>query len=210
MYSAYKLNKQGDNIQPWRTPFPSWNQSTCVLSHFSCIWLFATPWTVAYQAPLSVGFSRQEYWSGLPCSILQGNLPSPGIEPKSLLSTALAGRFFTSSTTREAPLSYMCPQILVLSVTPWHWKHLSSNWIQLSDNSAVPAPQELTQHGEEAQADFSFFKLMTHKSQVGPLHQLVRLPSFSCQFILFSPRQLFHTFLLSLNNCPPFPFLTLH
>ena len=43
----------------------------CVLSCFSCFWLFVTPWTVACQAPLSMGFSRQEYWSGLPC-------PPPG------------------------------------------------------------------------------------------------------------------------------------
>ena len=43
----------------------------CVLSHFSCVRLFATPWTVAHQAPLSTGFSRQGYWSGLPC-------PPPG------------------------------------------------------------------------------------------------------------------------------------
>ena len=39
----------------------------CVLSCFSCVWLFATPWTVAHQAPLSMGFSRQEHWRGLPC-----------------------------------------------------------------------------------------------------------------------------------------------
>ena len=44
--------------------------------------LFVTPWTVAYQAPPSVGFSRQEYWSGLPCPSL-GDLPNPGIEPRS-------------------------------------------------------------------------------------------------------------------------------
>ena len=120
MYSAYKLNKQGNNIQPWRTPFPMWNQSIVpcsVLTWFSggrlggvvfpsleefytsLLWstqskalavskadiflelfflwsnevkllsrvrFFATPWTVACQAPLSMGFSRQEYWSGLP------------------------------------------------------------------------------------------------------------------------------------------------
>ena len=42
----------------------------------------ATPWTVARQAPLSVGFSRREYWSGLPCTP-PGDLPNPGIEPKS-------------------------------------------------------------------------------------------------------------------------------
>ena len=44
----------------------------CVLSHFSHVWLCATPWTVAHQAPLSMVFSRQEYWSGLPCSTLPG------------------------------------------------------------------------------------------------------------------------------------------
>ena len=49
---------------------------------FSRVWLFATPWTVAYQAPLSVGFSRQECWSGLPF-LSPGDLPNPGIEPRS-------------------------------------------------------------------------------------------------------------------------------
>ena len=48
----------------------------------SCVQLFATPWTVAYQAPLSMGFSRQEYWSGLPFPS-PGDLPDPGIEPRS-------------------------------------------------------------------------------------------------------------------------------
>ena len=55
----------------------------------------ATPWTVALQAPLSMGFSRQEYWSGLPFPP-PGNLLNPGIEPKSLASPALASRFFTT------------------------------------------------------------------------------------------------------------------
>ena len=54
----------------------------CVLSHFSRVRLFATPWTVACQAPLSMGFSSQEYWSGLPCPP-QGNLPHPRIESAS-------------------------------------------------------------------------------------------------------------------------------
>ena len=54
----------------------------CVLSHFSHVQLFATLWTVAHQASLSMGFSRQEYWSGLPCPPL-GGLPNPGIEPRS-------------------------------------------------------------------------------------------------------------------------------
>ena len=64
--------------------------SCAMLSHFSHIWLFVTLWTVAHQAPLSMGFSRQEYWSGLLC-------PAPGdiprIKPVSLSSPALAGRW---------------------------------------------------------------------------------------------------------------------
>ena len=56
------------------------------LSRFSCVWLFATPWTVALQAYLSMGFSRQEYWSGLPFSPL-GDLPNSGIKPTSLMSS---------------------------------------------------------------------------------------------------------------------------
>ena len=54
--------------------------TVCMLSHFSWIWLFVTLWTVARQAPLSLGFSRQEYWSGLPC-LLQGIFPTQGSNP---------------------------------------------------------------------------------------------------------------------------------
>ena len=72
----------------------------CILSRFSHVQLFATLWTVACQVPLSMGFSRQEYWSGLPCPP-PGDHLDPGIEPTSL---ALAGGFFTTSATWEAPL----------------------------------------------------------------------------------------------------------
>ena len=58
----------------------------CVLSCFRGVRLFATPWTIAHQAPLSMGFSRQEYWSGLPCPP-PGDLPNPGIKPVSLTCT---------------------------------------------------------------------------------------------------------------------------
>ena len=64
----------------------------------------ATPWTVACQAPLSMGFSRQEHWSGLPCPP-PGDLPNAGTEPTSLLSLVFAGGFFTTSATWEAPRS---------------------------------------------------------------------------------------------------------
>ena len=58
---------------------------------------FVTPWTVAFQAPLSMGFPRQEYWSGLPFPS-PGYLSDPGVKPVSLMSPALAGRFFTTHT----------------------------------------------------------------------------------------------------------------
>ena len=63
-----------------------------MLSHFSRVQLCATPWTVAHQAPLYMGFSRQEYWSGLPF-LSPGDLPNPGIKP---LSPAVADIVFTT------------------------------------------------------------------------------------------------------------------
>ena len=72
-----------------------------MLGCFSCIQLFETLWTVARQAPLSMGFSRQEYWSGLPFPP-PGDFPVLGIEPEFLMSPALAGKFFTTSATWEA------------------------------------------------------------------------------------------------------------
>ena len=77
-----------------------YTMDSCTLSGVSRVQLFATPWTAAHQAPLSMGFSKQEYWSGLPCPPA-GDLPDPGIEPASLTSPALAGGFFTTSATWE-------------------------------------------------------------------------------------------------------------
>ena len=75
-----------------------------MLSCFSHVRLFAAPCTVAHQAPLFRRFSRQDYWSGLPCPP-PGDLPDSGIKPTSLKSSPLAARFFTTSTTWEALLS---------------------------------------------------------------------------------------------------------
>ena len=69
---------------------PIYQIHLCVLSRFSRVRLFVTPWTAARQDPLSWRFSRQEYQSGLPCPY-PGDLPDPGIEPTSLMSLALAG-----------------------------------------------------------------------------------------------------------------------
>ena len=73
-----------------------------VLRRFSHVQLFAAPLTVACQVPLSKGFFRQGYWSEWPCPP-PGDLPSPGINPTSCTSPALAGRFFTTGATWEAP-----------------------------------------------------------------------------------------------------------
>ena len=70
------------------TEFLAYCSLDTVLSHFSHVQLFVTPWTIAHQAPLSMGFSRQEYWSGSPFPP-PGGLPNPGIEPASLMSPAL-------------------------------------------------------------------------------------------------------------------------
>ena len=76
-------------------------QRTNVLSRYAFVRLFATPRTAARQAPLSMGFARQEYWSGVPFPS-PGHLPHPGIEPASFMSPALAGSFLTVSTSWEA------------------------------------------------------------------------------------------------------------
>ena len=91
---------------------PYWfgrTNSICVLSH---VWPFLTPWTVAHQVPLSMGFSRQEYWSGLP-------FPPPGDLP----NPALAGSFLTTSTPRKPILNtvmYVCQS---QSPNPSHIPH---------------------------------------------------------------------------------------
>ena len=75
----------------------------------------ATRWTVALQASLSMGFSRQEYWSGLPFST-PGDLPNPGIKPTSLVYPALARGFFTTAPAGKPGNKVKRPLILQLSL----------------------------------------------------------------------------------------------
>ena len=96
---AWKFHFQQDCVRPKQSPVSHYNGSMCAKS-LSRIWLLATLCTVAHQAPLSMGFSRQEHWSGLP-GPPPGDLPSPGIEPGSLTSPAMAGGFFAISSTWE-------------------------------------------------------------------------------------------------------------
>ena len=76
-----------------------------MLSCFSCVPLFVTQWTTTHQVPLSMGFSRQEYWNGLPCPSPE-DLPDSGIKPVSLTSPELAGGFFNTSTTTKSYISH--------------------------------------------------------------------------------------------------------
>ena len=98
---------------PQRSALPS-SYSACTLS---CVWLIATPWTIAHQAPLPMGFPRQEYWSGLPFPP-PGDLPTPGIKPECFVFPALAGGFFTTVPPWK-------PSCLCL------WLILSSTWDSL-------------------------------------------------------------------------------
>ena len=92
-----------------------------VLNCFSRVWLFATLWTVAFQASLFTGtLQARIYWSGLP-SPPPKDLPDPGTEPTSLLSPALAGGFFTTSSTWEAPgLSVLMTKLFSLGLNKWY------------------------------------------------------------------------------------------
>ena len=74
---------QGESENSTYDPYDSWQVTKpCVCYSISRVRLFVTPWTVAHQASLPMGFSRQEYWSGLPCPP-PGDLPKPGTEPGS-------------------------------------------------------------------------------------------------------------------------------
>ena len=96
-----------------------------MLSRFCRVRLFATLWTIAHQAPLSIGFSRQGYWSGLP-SPPPGDLPDPGIDLASLTSAALVGGLFTAST-----VVYMNWLPIQGQVVTWKGERLSLTYAAL-------------------------------------------------------------------------------
>ena len=108
--SEMRLEYKRIKVNEWRQPLQLYfkkfhceegKEGIYVLSRFSRVSLFVTLWTVPCQAPLFMGISRQEYWSGLPCPP-PGDLPDPGIEPTSRTPPELAGEFFTTSATWEA------------------------------------------------------------------------------------------------------------
>ena len=133
-----------------------------MFSRFSRVSLFETPWTIGYQAPLFMGFSRQEYWRGLP-SPPPGDLLDSEIEPMSLTSPAKkpAG-FFTTSATWEALLSGVlvsrrAPSACV-SPSPLSFLFLVSLWSYRA--SALP-----TRFGQVQPLQADFFGLLTNLHQ---------------------------------------------
>ena len=100
----------------------NWIVNACVLSRFRHVRLFVTPWIVAHQAPLSMGFSRQEYWSGFAMPSSKGS-SCPGIKPASLKSPALAGGFFTTSATWKANSVKFSCSVLSDSLWPHELQH---------------------------------------------------------------------------------------
>ena len=111
VYPYYGLLKKRESVKPL-TPLQ----------------LFVIPWTVDCQVPLSMGFSRQGYWSGLPCPPPR-DLPDPGIETGSPASPALQTDFFTSCATREIPIQ------------PSKGKSLDTGWMNLEDRMLHDANQ---------------------------------------------------------------------
>ena len=117
------------------------------VSCFSCVQLFVTPWTVTRQAPVSMGFSRQEYWSRLKCPS-PGDLSDPEIKPISLRSPTLAGGgFFNTSATRKLV------RLLGSSPTLQHtFQACPGPQFRTTPNSATPHPPSV-HHGTWVQEE---------------------------------------------------------
>ena len=99
-----------------------------VLSRFSCVWLFETPWTAAPRLLCPWGFSRQEYWSGLPCPP-PGDLPNPGMEPR---SPALQADFLPSKPPGKPKNTGLGSLFLLQGIFPTqelNWGLLPCRWI---------------------------------------------------------------------------------
>ena len=163
----------------------------CMLSCFSRVWLFVTLWIIARQASLLVGFSRWEYWSGLPCSP-PGELPDPGIKPMSLTSPVLSGRYFTTSAAWEA---HVCISLYIYIwnifwsivafwaslVAQWSRSHLpmQETWVQ-SLGQEDPLEKEMTTHSSILVCEILWIE------EPGGL-QSIGLPRVGCRLVTRPP-----------------------
>ena len=122
------------------------------MKSLGCVQLFATPWTVAYHAPPSMGFSRQEYWSGLSFPS-PGNLPDPETEPG---SPALAGGFFTTAPPGKPNVNVNVKSLsrVRLSATSWTVAYQAPRSMEFSRQESwsglpFPSPGDLPDPGTE-------------------------------------------------------------
>ena len=126
------------------------------------VWFFATSWTVAHQAPLPMEFCRQKYWSGLPFPT-QGIFPTQGLNPRSLKSSELVVRFFTTSTTWEAQeWPQGAVKITIIKSQPWvlvfltfaEWRHEWPNicWDKVG-NIGTGQVKIMIQKSDQSQAE---------------------------------------------------------
>ena len=145
----------------WASSVMCFGQENVVYIHarlLSSVWPFVISWTVACQVPLSMGFSRQEYWSGKP-SPSPGNLPDPGIEPTSPTSLALTGGFFYHCTTwcyvnsEPKPQEVKHPFLFsLLEISPpsmWassSWLFLGACWTEIKLPSPAKASLDQPTH----------------------------------------------------------------
>ena len=155
-----------------------------VLSRFSCVRLFAVLWTIAHQVALSMGFSRQEYWSGLPCPH-PGDLPDPGIEPVSLTSPALVG---------GKPEFCYIKLNAILQATSWHM-FSEFRWHNRMATSVPAQPRPLGPHcpppptgwHEGTTVMESFFFSGSKFSKIPNILSMARIPGLSplehCPFL---------------------------
>ena len=129
------------NHPPW-PPFLLERRCACMLSHFGCIRLFATLWTIAHKAPLSVGCSGEECWSGLPCPPPEG-FPDPGIEPR---SPALQADSLSTEPPWEAREKRQCSNIMntlsgdqeyFISCLHTLWNRASYYQVDVTEESSV-------------------------------------------------------------------------
>ena len=140
----------------------------CMLSHLSCVQSFETLWTIA---PLSVWFSRQEYWSGLPCPS-PGDFPNPGIKPASLISPALAGRFFTTSATWEVLVPNSITGKYQFQKSPGKW-----STIYMHDTLLLNVFTNLKAHSSSQ-------KFESYKRRSVKLNYTEETPGWNCQLRL--------------------------
>ena len=127
-------------FHPW-SYLPALSHCTLMLSHFSHVQLFATPLTAACQIPLSIGFSRQEYWNRLPCPP-SGDLPHSRMEPTSFMFPASAGGFFSTSSTfgLQSLLKFLSSRRTSQEIMSLPYKI----WQVLWQSSSVLIPREFT------------------------------------------------------------------